>query len=163
MPKNWRFLTVLLEKTLQSPLDIKEIKPVNPKENQPWVFTGRTDAEAETPILWSCDMKTDSLKKTLMLGKTEGRAWRGRQRMRWLDGITDRWTWVWANSGSCWWTGKPSVLQSMGLQRVRHSWATELKIIRLVRRFLLRRNLSLSNIHYCYIIISTELKEKHAI
>ena len=87
--KNWCFWTVVLEKTLESPLDCKEIKPVNPKRNQSWIVIGRTDAEAETPILWPPDVKrTDSLEKTLMLGKTEGRR-RGRQRMRWLDGITD--------------------------------------------------------------------------
>ena len=72
--------------------------------------------------------RTDSLEKTLMLGKTEGGRRRGRQRMRWLDGITNSsWTWVWASSGSWWWTGKPGMLQSMGSQRVGHDWATELK------------------------------------
>ena len=76
---------MVLEKTLESPLDCKEIQPVHPKGNQSWVFIGRTDAEAETPILWPPD---DSLEKTLMLGKIEGRK-RGRRRMRWLDGITD--------------------------------------------------------------------------
>ena len=70
--------------------------------------------------------KTDSSEKTLMLGKIEGRR-RGRQRMRWLDGITDWRTWVWVSSSSWWWTGKPGVLQSMGLQRVGQDWATELK------------------------------------
>ena len=85
--KNWCFWTVVLEKTLESSLDCKEIKLVNPKGNQSWIFTGRTDAEAEAPIFWPPD-ETDSLKKTLMLGKIEGRR-RGRQRMRWLDGITE--------------------------------------------------------------------------
>ena len=70
--------------------------------------------------------RTDSLEKTLMLGKSEGRRRRGWQRMRWLDGITDVMTWVWVSSGSWWWTGRPSVLQSMGSQRVRHDWVTEL-------------------------------------
>ena len=83
--KNWCFWAVVLEKTLESPLDSKEIQPVTPKGNQSWIFIGRTDAEAETPILWPAD----SLKKTLMLGKIEGRRRRGWQRMRWLDGITD--------------------------------------------------------------------------
>ena len=69
--------------------------------------------------------RTDSLEKTLMLGKIEGGR-RGRQRMRWLDGSLTQWTWVWVNSGSCWWTGWPGMLQSMGSQRVRHDWATEL-------------------------------------
>ena len=77
----------MLEKTLESPLDCKEIQPVHPKGNQSWVFIGRTDAEAETPILWPPD--ANNLEKTLMLGKIEGRRRRGRQRMRWLDGITD--------------------------------------------------------------------------
>ena len=80
---NWCFWTVVLEKTLESPLDCKEIKPVNPKGNQSWIFAGRTDAEAA--ILWP----PDSLEKTLMLGKIEGRRRRGWQRMRWSDGITD--------------------------------------------------------------------------
>ena len=88
-PKNWRFWTVVLEKTLESPLDCKEIKPVNPRGNQFWIFIGRTDAEAETPILGYLMQRTDSLEKTLMLVKTEGRRRRGRQRMRWLDGITN--------------------------------------------------------------------------
>ena len=66
----------------------------------------------------------DSLEKTLMLGKIEGRRRRGRQRMKWLDGITDQWTWVWVDSGSWWWTGRPGVLQSMGSQRVGHDWMT---------------------------------------
>ena len=77
---------MVLEKTLESTLDSKEIQPVHPKRNQ---FIGRTDAEAETPILWPPDGKTDSSEKTLMLGKIEGGRRRGRQRMRWLDGITD--------------------------------------------------------------------------
>ena len=68
----------------------------------------------------------DSLEKTLMLGRIGGRRRRGRQRMRWLDGITDWWTWVCVNSGSWWWTGRPGLLRFMGLQRVRHDWATEL-------------------------------------
>ena len=87
--KNWCFWTVMLEKTLESPLDCKEIQPVHPKGNQSWIFTGRTDAEAETPILCHLIWRTDPLEKTLMLGKVEGRRRRGRQRMRLLDGITD--------------------------------------------------------------------------
>ena len=86
-PKNWCFWTVVLEKTLESPLDCKEIQPVHPKGNQPWIFIGRTDAEAEAPIHWPPDAKSDSLEKTLMLGKIEGRRRRGWQRKRWLDGI----------------------------------------------------------------------------
>ena len=80
---------MVLEKTLESPLDFKEIQPVNPKGNQSWMFIGRTDAEAETPILGHLIGRTDSLVKTLMLEKIEGGRRRGRQKMRWLDGITD--------------------------------------------------------------------------
>ena len=80
---------MVLEKTLESPLDCKEIQPVHPKGNQSWVFIGRTDVEAETPILWPPDAKSDSFEKTLMLGKIEGRRRRGQQKMRWLDGITN--------------------------------------------------------------------------
>ena len=120
------FWTVVLEKTLESPLDYKEIQPVHPKGDQSWVFIGRTDAEAETPVLWPPDARAESLEKTLMLGKIEGRRIRKWQRMRWLDGITDSRTWVWVNSGSWWWTGRPDVLWFMGSQRVGHNWATEL-------------------------------------
>ena len=80
---------MVLEKTLESPLDCKEIQPVHPKGDQSYVFIGGTDAEAETPILWPLMRRADSFEKTLMLGKIEGRRRRGRQRMRWLDGITD--------------------------------------------------------------------------
>ena len=78
-----------MEKTLESPLDCKEIKPVHPKGDQSWLFIGRTYAEAESLILWPMMGGTDSLEKTLMLGKFEGKRRRGQQRMRWLDGITD--------------------------------------------------------------------------
>ena len=88
-PKNWSFWTVVLEKTLESPLACKEIQPVHSERNQSWIFTGRTDVEAETPILWPPDVKCWLIGKTLMLGKIEGRRRRVRQRMRWLDGITD--------------------------------------------------------------------------
>ena len=86
----WRcFQAVVLEKTLESTLDCKVIKPVNPKGNQSWIFTGRTDAEAEAPILWPPDAKSWPLEKTLMLGKKEGKRRRRQQRLRWLDGISD--------------------------------------------------------------------------
>ena len=85
--KNWCFWTVVLEKTLENPLDCKEIQPVNPKENQSWIFIERTDAEAA--MLWPLDGKKWLIEKTLMLGKIEGRRWRRWQRVRWLDGITD--------------------------------------------------------------------------
>ena len=80
---------MVLEKTLESPLDCKEIQPVHSKGDQPWVFIGRTDVEAETPILGHLMLRADSFEKTLILGKTEGRRRRGRQRKRWLDGITN--------------------------------------------------------------------------
>ena len=89
VPKNWCFWTVVLEKTLESPFDCKEIQPVYPKGDQFWVFTGRSDAEGETPILWPPDAKNWLTGKTLMLGKIEVGRSRGRQTMRWLDGITD--------------------------------------------------------------------------
>ena len=86
--RNWCFWTVVLEKTLESPLDCKEIKPVNPRGDQSWMFIGRTDAKAEAPIFGHLMWKTDSFEKTLMLGKIEGGWRRGQQRMRLLDGIT---------------------------------------------------------------------------
>ena len=85
---NWYFLTVVLEKILESPLDCKEIQPVHPKGNQSQIFTGRTDAEAETPILWPPDVNW-LLGKDPDAGKTEGRRKRGQQRIRQLDGLTD--------------------------------------------------------------------------
>ena len=87
--KNWYFWTVVIEKTLESPFDSWEVKPVNPKGNQSWIFIGRTDAEAKFQYFGPLMQRTDSSEKTLMLGKTEGGRRRGRQRMRWLDGITD--------------------------------------------------------------------------
>ena len=87
--KNWCFWTVVLEKTLESPLDCKEIKLINPKGNQSWIFIGRADAEAELQYFGHLMWRADSLEKTLMLGKIEGRRRRGWQRMRWLDGITN--------------------------------------------------------------------------
>ena len=80
---------MVLEKTLESPLDCKEIQPVHSEGDQPWDYFGRNDAKAETPVLWPPDARVDSLEKTLMLGGIGGRRRRGRQRMRWLDGITD--------------------------------------------------------------------------
>ena len=88
-PKNWCFWTVVLEKTLESPSDCKEIQPVHPKGDQSWVFTGRTDVEAQTPILWPPDAKSWLIWKDPDSGKDGGRRRREQQRMRWLDGITD--------------------------------------------------------------------------
>ena len=89
MLKNWCFWTAILEKTLEIPLDYKEIQPVSSKGNQSWIFIGRTDAEAETPVLWPPDEKSWLVWKTLMLGNIEDRRRRGQQRIRWLDGITN--------------------------------------------------------------------------
>ena len=86
--KNWSFQIVVLEKTLESPLDSKEMKPVHPKGNQSWIFIGRTDAEVETPILWPPDGKSWLCRKDPDPGKIEGRRRRGQQRMRWLNDIT---------------------------------------------------------------------------
>ena len=87
--KNWCFWTVVLEKTLESPLDCKEIQTVHPKGNQIWMFIGRTDVEAETPILWPPDTKSWLIGKAPDAGRDWGQEEKGRQRMRWLDGITD--------------------------------------------------------------------------
>ena len=89
VPKNWCFWTVVLEKTLESPLHCKEIQPVHPKGDQSWVFTGRTDVEAETPKFGHLMWRANSFEKTLILGKIQGGRRRGQQRMRWLGSITD--------------------------------------------------------------------------
>ena len=113
--KNWCLWTVVLEKTLESPLNSK-IKPANPKGNQSWILIGRIDAEAETPILWPPDAKDwltgkdPDAGKEKVGGEGDDRGWDG-----WMASLT-RWTWVWAGSGSWWWTGNPGVLQSMGSQ-----------------------------------------------
>ena len=87
--KNWCFWNAVLEKTLMSPLDFKEVKPVNPKGNQSWIFIGGTDAEAEAPVLWPSDGKSWLIRKDNDAGKDWGKRVRGQHRMRWLDGITD--------------------------------------------------------------------------
>ena len=124
VPKNLCFWTVVLEKTLESPLDCKELQPVHCKGDQSWVFIGRTDAKAETPILWPPHEKSWLIGKDLMwegLGAGEegdDRGWDG-----WMASST-RWTWVWVNSGSWWWTGLACC--NSWDHRVRHDWATEL-------------------------------------
>ena len=116
VPKNLYFWTVLLE-TLESPLDCKEIKPINPKGNQSWIFFGRTDAEAEAPILWSPDAKNWLIGKDPVAGKDLRQEEKGttEDEMFWMTPST-QWTWVWTSFRSWWWIRKPSVLQAMGLQ-----------------------------------------------
>ena len=117
----------MLEKILESPLDCKEFQLVHPKGDQSWIFIGRTDVEAETPILWPPDneelthLKRPWCWERLKAGEEgDDRGWDG-----WMASPTQQ-TWVWVNSGRWWWTGRPGVLQSMGSQRVGHDWATEL-------------------------------------
>ena len=124
--KNWWFWTVVLEKTLESLLDCKEIQPVHPKGDQSWVFIGRTDAEAETPILWPPDVKSWLIWKDSGAGKDWRREEKGMTGWDGLMASPARLTWGWVNSGSWWWTGRPGVLWFMGSQTVGHNWATEL-------------------------------------
>ena len=113
MPKNLCLWTAVLMKTLESPMDYKEIQPDNPEGNQSWIFTGRADAEA--PILLPPDVKNWLIDKDWCWerwkvgGEGDDKGWDG-----WIASLT-QWTWVWASSGSWWWTGKPGVVQSMGL------------------------------------------------
>ena len=127
-PKNWCFWTVVLEKSLKSPLDCKEIQLVHLKGSQSWIFIGRTDVEAKTLILWPPD------EKNWLIGKDPDarKDWRQKEKgttedemVGWHHRLSGR---VWVSPGSWWWTGKPGVLQSMGLQRVGHDWMTELKL-----------------------------------
>ena len=125
-PKNPRFWTVVLEKTLESPLDCKEIQPVHSEGDQPWDFFGRNNAKAETPVLWPPHVKNWLIGKDWCWeglgagGEGDDRGWDG-----WMASLT-WWTWVWVNSGSWWWTWRPGVLQFMGSQRVRQDWSTDL-------------------------------------
>ena len=140
-PKNWCFWTVVLEKTLESPLDCKEIQPVDPKGDHFWVFFGRTDAKAETPVLWPLHVKSWLIGKDWCWeglgagGEGDNRGWDG-----WMASLT-RWKWVWVNSGSWWWTGRPGVLRFMGPQRVGHDWTTELNWTELSGKYEFTTNL----------------------
>ena len=123
-----RIQLLLPLETLESPLDCKETQPVHPKWNQPWIFIGRTDAKAEAPILWPPDANSQLTGKDPAWcwerlragGEGDDKRWDG------LMALLTQWTWVWANSGRWWRTGKPGMLQSMGSHRVGHYWATEL-------------------------------------
>ena len=119
--------TVVLEKTLESLLDCKEIQPVHSEGDQPRVFFGRNDAKAETPVLWPRHAKSRLIGKRLWCweglgegGEGDDKEWDG-----WMASPT-WWTWVWVNSWSWWWIGRPGVLWFMGSQRVGHDWATDL-------------------------------------
>ena len=124
-PKNCCFWTVVLEKPLQSPLNCKELKPVNPKGNQSWIFIGRCWSWNSNTLATSCKELTNwkrpwCWERLKVEGEGDDRGWDGRMAsLMW-------WTWVWRGSGNWWWTGKPGVLQFMGSQWVRHDWATEL-------------------------------------
>ena len=126
-PKNWYFWTVVLEKTLESPLDCKEIQPVHPKGDQSWVFIGRPSCwslNSNTLATW-CEELTHLKRpwcweRLKAAGEGDDRGWNG-----WMASLT-RWTWVWVDSGSWWWTGRPGVPWFMGSQRVGHDWVTEL-------------------------------------
>ena len=113
-PKNWCFWTVVLEKTLESPLDCKEIQPVHPKRDQSWVFIARTDTEAETPILWPPDAKSWLIWKDPDAGRDWGQEEKGTTDDEMVE--QHQWTWVCASSGRWWRSGKPGMLQAIGLQ-----------------------------------------------
>ena len=125
-PKNWCFWTVVLEKTLESPSDCKEIQPVHSKGNQSWIFIGRTDAEAETPILWPPDWCEEPThwKRPWCRGRLRAGGEGDKRGWNSCMASPTLWTWVWVSFGS-WWTGKPGMLQSWG-HRVRHVWVNEL-------------------------------------
>ena len=129
-----RRIDVVLEKTLESPLDCKEIQPLHSKGDQSWVFIGRTHAEAKLQYLSHLMRRVDSVEKTLMLGgiggrrKRDDRGWDG-----WMASPTQC-TWVWVNSRSWWWTGGLVCCDSWGWQRVGHDWATKLNWSEEVRR-----------------------------
>ena len=123
--KNWRFWTVVLEKTRVSWTARRSNQSIL-KEISPDYSLEGLMLRLKLQYFGHLMKRVDSLQKTLMLGKIEGRKRRGQEKMRWLDGITDLRTWVWVNSRSWWWTGRPGMLWFMWSPRVRHHWATEL-------------------------------------
>ena len=123
--KNWCFWTAVLEKTLESPLDCKEIQPVHSKGDQLWDFFGRNDGKAETPVLWPTHAKSWLIGKDSDAGRDWGQEEKGTTEDGWTASLT-WWTWVWVNSRSWWWTGRPGFLWCMGSQRVGHDWVTKL-------------------------------------
>ena len=125
-PKNWCFWTVMLEKILESPLDCKEIQAVHPKGNQSWIFIGRTDVAAETPILWPPDVKYWFIGKDWCWEKLRARGKGDDRGIRWFNGLTDLMDLSLSKLRDLVMDRKPGVLQSMGSQRVGHNWATEL-------------------------------------
>ena len=126
VPKNWCFWIVVLEKTLESPLNCREIQPVHPEGNQSWIFIGRTwywSWNSSTLVTW-CKELTHLRRPWCWERLKEGREGDDRGWDGWMASLP-QWTWAWVNSGSWWWTGKPGVLQSMVSQRIGHDWATE--------------------------------------
>ena len=148
VPKNWCFWTVVLEKTLESPMDCKEIQPVHPKGDQSWVFIGRTDVEAETPILWPLEEVTWRREEVTHLKRPwcwerlrVGEAGDDRRWDNWMASST-QWTWVWVNSGSWWWTGRPGVLRFMGSQKVTETWLSDWTELKALGKWQTRNQLS---------------------
>ena len=135
----WCFWIVMLEKTVESPLDSKEIQPVHPKGNRSWIVIGRLRLKLKLQHLGHLMWRADSFEKTLMLGKIEGRKRRGWQRMRYEMASLTQWTWVWVGSRSWWWTGRPGVLGSWGCKKSDTTewlnWTDSFKIYSLFNKY----------------------------
>ena len=134
--EGWCFWTVVLEKTLVSPVDCKDIQPIHSKGDQPWDFFGRNDAKAETPVLWPLRGKSWLIGKDSDAGRDWGQEEKGTTGWDgWMASLT-QWKWVWVNSVSWWWTGRSGVLQFMGSQTVGHDWVTDLNWTELKERII---------------------------